>query len=234
MYTKGGTTVKKWLITITAIVVGCVVALWYFQERYVKEEPLSQKEAIDHIETLYNGKVKYIEKQGHQYEMELLRNGSTYEVVIDVNTRQVQDLQLKKAATKRRLSEAEIRKYVMEYASGNIESVLVEDRYYKVIIENEHKIKNLTMDAYTGVILSEEDTLKDVNMPMEEETVISEQKAIQIALQELKGDIDSVDYKETADGGYYEIEIESENDEVTILIHGVTGEVMSVEWDEDD
>lgn len=225
---------KKWLITITAIVVGCVVALWYFQERYVKEEPLSKKEAITHIQTLYNGEVKHIEKQGQQYEMELVRNGATYEVVIDVNTRQIQDLRLKEAAKKRLLSEAEIRKYVTDYAHGKIESVILEDTYYKVTVENERKIKNLTMDSYTGVIISEEDTLKDVNMPMEEETVISEQKAIQIALQEQKGDVDSVDYKETDDGGYYEVEIESDNDEVVILIHGVTGEVMSVEWDEDD
>ena len=90
------------------------------------------------------------------------------------------------------------------------------------------------MDGFTGVILSEIDTVKQANIPVEEETILSEHQAIQIALKELKGEVDSVDYKETADGGYYEIEIESDKDEAVILIHGVTGDVMSVERDEDD
>lgn len=109
-----------------------------------------------------------------------------------------------------------------------------EDTYYQMKVENERKIKNPTIDGYTGVIISEADTVKEANTPIEEETVISKHKAIQIALKELKGEVDSVDYKETADGGYYEIEIESDKDEAVILIHGVTGEVLSIERDEDD
>lgn len=225
---------KKWLVAITVIILICAVALWFFQGYSIKEEPLSKKEAIAHIENLYNGQVKHIEKQGHQYAIELLREGATYEVAIDASTRQITDLRLKEAAKKRLLSEAQIRKHLTDYAPGEIESLILEGIYYKVKIENERTIKNLTMDAYTGAIISKEDIPREVDKPKKEETVISEQKAKQIALQELKGEVDSVEYKETEDGGYYEIEIESDDDEVAILIHGVTGKVISVSRDEDD
>lgn len=225
---------KKWIITVAALVAVCSVAFWYFQDRFMKDKPLSQEEAISHIETLYNGEVSYVEADGHVYEMEFLRNGAIYEVELDANTRQIQDLQVKEAAQKTRLSEATIRKYVTQYVPGTIQSVRLVDHNYQVIVENERRIKTLTMDGYTGAILSETDTVKEADTPIKEETVLSQHQAIQIALKELKGEVDSVDYKETADGGYYEIEIESDKDEAVILIHGVTGEVLSVERDEDD
>ena len=115
---------KKWIITVAALVVVCSVAFWYFQDRFMKDKPFSQEEAISHIETLYNGEVSYVEADGHVYEMEFLRNGAIYEVELDANTRQIQDLQVKEAAQKTRLSEATIRKYVTEYATGTIKSVL--------------------------------------------------------------------------------------------------------------
>lgn len=225
---------KKWIITMATFVVVCAVAFWFFQESFVKEKPLSQEEAISHIEKLYNGEVSLVEADGNVYEMEFLRNGATYEVEIDAHTRRIEDLQVIKATQKSLLSEASIRKYVTQYVSGTIQSVQLTDHTYQVIVENERKIKNLTMDGYTGVIFSEIDTLKEADTPIKEETVLTKQQAIQIALKELKGEVDSVDYKETTDGGYYEIEIESDKDEAVILIHGVTGEVLSVERDDDD
>ena len=225
---------KKWLIWITVVFLVCAVALWFFQERFVKEEALSKKEAITHIENLYNGQVKHVEKQDNQYEMELLRNGATYEVAIDANTRQITDLLLKEAPEKLLISEAQIRKHVTNYAPGEIESVILEDPYYKVEIENKHTVKKLTMDAYTGAIISETDTTKEVNEPVDEQIVISKQQAIQIALKELKGEVESVTYENTADGGYYLIEIETkEEEEAVFQIHAVSGDVMSVTWDED-
>lgn len=224
---------KKWLITITVIIIVCAVALLFFQERFAKEEPLSKKEAITHIQSLYNGQVKHIKKQGNKYKIELLRNGATYEVAIDANTRQITDLLLKDALKKSLLSEVQVRKYVTDYAPGEIESIALENTYYKVQVTNDNKIKNLTLDAYTGEVISEKDAPKEVNKPDTEKVVISEKNAIQIAQQELKGEVDSVKYKETADGGYYLIEIESDNAEAIFEIHGVTGKIMSVRLEED-
>ncbi|WP_313470607.1 PepSY domain-containing protein [Lysinibacillus sp.] len=56
---------------------------------------------------------------------------------------------------------------------------------------------------------------------------------MQIALGQLTGEVDSVDFEETAEGGYYLVEIETQDDEATFQIHAVSGEVLSITWDDD-
>ncbi|KOS66330.1 hypothetical protein AEA09_16390 [Lysinibacillus contaminans] len=219
---------KKWLIPIIVIVISCAVALWFLQNRFFNAEPISEKEAIAHIESVYSGRVEHIEKNDHFYKIQLTRNGATYNVEINANTRQITDLTLKEGATTPLLTEAQVRKVVGDYMPGEIESVTLKDTYYDVKVESENIIKSLKIDLYTGEVLSETETIKEADKPSNVEAVISEQQAIQIALQELKGEVDSVDYEETTDGGYYLVEIESDNNEAIFQIHGVSGKVLSV------
>lgn len=222
---------KKWMIPIIVIIISCAVAFWFLQHRFFNVEPLSEREAIAHIESLYNGHVEHIEKDDHYFVVELTRNGATYDAIIDTNTRQITDLTLKEAAAPPLLTEAQVRKVVGDYTPGKIEGVALKDTYYEVKVESENVIKSLKIDRYTGDILSETESIKEVDKPSSEETVISKQQAIQIALKELKGEVDSIDYEETEEGGYYLIEIETDNEEAIFQIHAVTGEVMSVGWD---
>lgn len=62
---------------------------------------------------------------------------------------------------------------------------------------------------------------------------ISSDEAIQIALDTVYGEVDDVDL-ETENGQlYYFIEIETSDDlEAEIQIHAITGEVISIEWDD--
>lgn len=62
---------------------------------------------------------------------------------------------------------------------------------------------------------------------------ISEQEAIQIALDTVKGEVDDVDLESSNGQLYYFIEIETADDlEAEIQIHAITGEVISIEWDD--
>ena len=63
-------------------------------------------------------------------------------------------------------------------------------------------------------------------------TILSEQKIIAIAQKQLKGEVDSVEFYETADGGYYLVEIETTEDEATFQIHAITGEILSISFDD--
>lgn len=224
---------RKWLIAIVVSVVVCTAALWFLQDRYFKEEPLSEKEAIAHIAGLYKGHVEHIEKEGQAYKVQLTKQGATYEVAIDANTRRITDLTLKKAAEKPKLTKEQIRKFVADHTAGEIDDITLQDTHYAVKIKGESALKILTMDVYTGEILSETAEPIKVKEPTGVETVISKQQAIQIALQQLKGEVESVEYEEMEDGGYYLIEIETKNEEAVFQIHAVTKKVMSVEWDED-
>lgn len=68
--------------------------------------------------------------------------------------------------------------------------------------------------------------------PKQPPTVITEQQAIKIALKEVAGELDSIDFNQTTDGGLYEIEIEQNDDEVLVLVHAITGEILSIKYED--
>lgn len=224
---------KKWLIAIVVSVVVCAATLWFLQDRYFNEEPLSEKEAMAHITGLYKGHVEHIEKEGHTYKVQLTKQGATYEVAIDANTRQITDLTLKKAAEKPKLTQEQIRNLVATHTPGEIDDITLKETNYAVKVKGENAITSLTLDIYTGEILSETTEPLAVEEPNKPGIAISGQQAMQIALQQLKGEVESVEYEESEDGGYYLIEIETKNEEAVFQIHAVTKKIMSVEWDED-
>lgn len=62
---------------------------------------------------------------------------------------------------------------------------------------------------------------------------ISSEEAIQIALDTVYGEVDDVDLEDENGQLYYFIEIETSDDlEAEIQIHAITGEVISIEWDD--
>ena len=230
MYTKGGTAMKKWMLVIVVIILLCSGVIWFVQHRYFYVQPLSEAQAIRHIETIYNGHVTQVEKQGDTFKMLFTRDDVKYAAILDVTTQQVTDLILKEGHSKLLLTEKQIRQMVKkEY--GEVESVMLTDSIYTVRVENEEIQKDLTFDGYTGELLAEK-KVEPQEQPTEE-PIITEQQAIQIALKQLKGEVDSVDFEETPEGGYYLVEIETQEDEATFQIHAVSGKVLSVTWDDD-
>ncbi|SIT74644.1 PepSY domain-containing protein [Edaphobacillus lindanitolerans] len=61
---------------------------------------------------------------------------------------------------------------------------------------------------------------------------ITENEAAAIALKEVSGELDDVDYEESDDGGYYIVEIEAGDMDAEVQIHAITRKVMSVVWDD--
>ena len=64
--------------------------------------------------------------------------------------------------------------------------------------------------------------------------LISENQAIKIALGQLKGEVEDVEFVQTSDGGYYLVEIDDDDqdDEATFQIHAISGKILSVTWDD--
>ncbi|WP_342442250.1 PepSY domain-containing protein [Lysinibacillus sp. FSL K6-0057] len=221
---------KKWILIIVVIILLCSGVIWFIQNRYFYVQPLSEAEAVRHIETIYNGHVTQVKKQGNTFEMLFTRENVKYAAILDVTTQQVTDLIMKEGQSKLLLTEKQIRQMVKkEY--GDVESVMLTDSIYTVRVENEKIQKDLTLDGYTGDVLTERKV--ELQGQSIEEPIITEQQAIQIALKQLKGEVDSVDFEETSEGGYYLVEIETQEDEATFQIHAVSGKVLSVTWDDD-
>lgn len=64
---------------------------------------------------------------------------------------------------------------------------------------------------------------------------LTEQQAIAIAKKQAVGTVEDIEFYPNANGGYYIVEIENDNDDgedVTLQIHAITGKVLSVSFDD--
>ena len=62
--------------------------------------------------------------------------------------------------------------------------------------------------------------------------LLTEQQVISIASAQFTGEVEDVDFENTADGGYYLVEIDTAEEEVTVQIHAITGKILSVSFDD--
>lgn len=68
--------------------------------------------------------------------------------------------------------------------------------------------------------------------PVEKPVLLTEQQVISIVSAQFTGEIEDIDFENTADGGYYLVEIDTAAEEVTVQIHAITGKILSVSFDE--
>ncbi|MBM4760784.1 PepSY domain-containing protein [Bacillus sp. B15-48] len=68
----------------------------------------------------------------------------------------------------------------------------------------------------------------------EQVRTISEKEAVAIALKEINGEVDDIDLESSGGIIYYLIEIERDEDdeEATVQVNAISGEVMSIMWDD--
>jgi len=63
--------------------------------------------------------------------------------------------------------------------------------------------------------------------------LITEEEAIQTALQKINGTLEEIELKQSNEESYYLVEIEKNGEkEGTVQIHAITGEVISITWDD--
>ncbi|MHA6260464.1 PepSY domain-containing protein [Sporosarcina sp. CAU 1771] len=162
------------------------------------------------------------------------------------------------------IPEQEIREWVATTYAGEVERISLQeangDPVYDLAYSKDQNLVKMTVNALTGEVISEE-VKSSVNKPVEEpakenvekpvtqpektpvkkpateKVLITREKAIEIALSQLKGEVEYVEFESTSDGGYYLVEIEQDNEdsddlEAVFQIHAVSGKIMSVTWDD--
>ncbi|WP_188205612.1 PepSY domain-containing protein [Alkalibacillus aidingensis] len=107
-----------------------------------------------------------------------------------------------------------------------LEFVEEEEPYYELIIEGEEASTYMMIDAYSGSILSLE---REEKTP---ETVVTEEEAIEIALNEVEGELEQVAIREVDGILYYVVELIVDDEQVLLQINAFSGQIQSVTWEE--
>ena len=158
------------------------------------------------------------------------------------------------------LSERQIASRVEALYGGVIDNTIKQDDVYFVTFSTAQATYEVTVDEVNGrfsnltliyeqpsVIqndTNDEETTSDSqpdsqvepkpSTPTTEQKpiLLTEQQVISIASAQFTGEVEDVDFENAADGGYYLIEIDTEEEEVTVQIHAITGKILSVSFDE--
>ena len=209
----------KWIVLcISIILIGFLITI--AGKQLITPHELTTKEISERIEQVYNAKIQTIVEKDDSFLASFNKNGSIFEVNIHAVTGQLSNLTLvhKKIEPP---AKAEQKDTTTE-ESSKTEQPKTDTKTEQP--ENEPKTERpKTTAPNTGKV--------ETQQPKPVKPLLTEQQAIAIALKEVPGELDSVEFKSSADGGSYFVEIEQE-DEVTVQIHAITGKILSIQYDD--
>lgn len=236
----------KWMLGLVILMLAVsIFVIWNIQDRYFETEELTIQEAASQIETLYSGKVESFEQKGDIFYLLLDRNDSIYEIHIDSETGNIISFSKADIDTPDALdikTEEEIRTLLTSENKGTIQKIKLYQNgltpQYLVELTKDGALKTLVVHAKTGKIISEKTKEQTPIKPTV--TAISSEKAKQISLAQLNGNVQYVTFEQSNDGGYYLVEVSTAEQRAVFEIHAITGKVISVtrhhysQDDEDD
>lgn len=201
---------KRWFIPLIFVIVGVSAAGLYIVSLFEEEEYLSSDEITSRLEQMYEGTVDKIDEKKDFYIAEMTRAGAVYAVEVDAVDGNV-------------LSMKHLRD--VEEVTAIVDEVISEEEEQEPVVEESEQ-----------PVAPEENVIPASEEAPASQVSISKEEAIEIAFTQLRGDVESFEFENTSDGGFYLIEIEQDNDdgddyEAIIQVHAITGEVMSVKWD---
>lgn len=236
---------RKWILMASAtILFGVAVLAFILFPRSSPEVTIEQ--ANETVISLYGGAVEETTESGDSYKVEFQRSDGRYSALVNRQNGQVESMELmKKTEAGKEITEQQAEEIALEQADGTIDSVAYneERNEYDVKVKEETQLSTVVLSAATGEVRKISQEPMEASAPVEKpepepepDRVITRDEAIGLAKKTLNGEAQEAEFVQTADGGYYLVEIENDqtDQEATIQIHAIRGDTMSVEWDEDD
>ncbi|SDO16778.1 PepSY domain-containing protein [Halobacillus aidingensis] len=139
------------------------------------------------------------------------------------------------------LTESDIREKVQTQYNGEITDVTSTEGHYLATIELEEGVYEVAVLKKDGRIsdikpikkFQNNDSTSGSQSENTKTQPITEEKAKAVALNEIEGEVDDIDFESEGDPAFYLVEIERPGgEEATVQIHALSGEIMSVTWDD--
>lgn len=164
-----------------------------------------------------------------------------------------------KPSAEERITATQLTTQLEHMYEGKVSELKLEGQEYVAHVQRVDGIYEVRTDTQYGNVLSltliqstegtEPETTESVveEKPVEKEEItepattrIAQSQAIEIAKSQVSGTVEDVEFEDSETGGYYLVDIEqppvqSDDDdgaEATVQIHAITGEVISVIWDD--
>lgn len=232
-----------WVTICTIIIIIAFESWQQFGKLSPSADMLTEQEAQTLVEKRYQGKVTLLKLDNQQYQIELQKQNQLYVIKLDAKNGKILSFDESETTLssngptsdtplKVELPEEELKQIVQNTVSGSLVSFEKIDTNqqpsYKAIVNEGEKQTTIIVDAVSGTILST--TSLVINQPPKR---LTESEAINIAISQVQGQVDDIWIDTEGDLTYYLVKIETNDDrEATVQIHAITGDVMSVRWDD--
>ncbi|GAB6927645.1 hypothetical protein JCM10914A_16280 [Paenibacillus sp. JCM 10914] len=170
---------------------------------------LSSDEAVEHVLGQYDGEVMETVREGDAYRLVLQSETGRYELRVDAYTGGMVSIN--------QLSAAEPEP----------------DTGLEPNPDSEGPVNQ--PDSAEGPTEGAPGDPKDPGAADFPTTMITKEQAVKLSLEKVAGTIEDVEYRESKRSRYYLVEIEqADGREATVQVHAITGEIMSLTWDDED
>lgn len=235
---------RKWFWPATIGLAASIVAMVLFVVLRGDGEVMAADDVEEKIASLYGAEeVTDVVDDGDRYNVSFTRSDGEFMVSVDSADGAV--VSIEKTGGPDMLSESVMKKKIQEQFGAKPDDLVLEGDVYKATIEEETKTTIVQADALTGEILEESvadkspapedkptDEADKPEPPPKPPVRLTENEAVAIALEEVPGQLDDVDYEESDSGGYFLIQIESGEREAEVQVHAISREVISLIWDD--
>lgn len=206
---------KKIALSVGVLAIASVLGLGIYHSNASQAEPKLSSEEIDDIVTSqYPGTITEmeLEKDSNQviYEVEITEDGKEYELKLDGNTGEVLKIKEKEMVKKQTddTDQHPKKKQAQQQANDQVDQ------------------KNQSQSE------TNENRPDQQDKRNQQKTVIDADEAVQIALKEFSGTVESVELDEDDLRLIYEVEIEAGDEEAEVEIDAYTGEVLVIDIDD--
>ncbi|MFT8322868.1 MAG: PepSY domain-containing protein [Bacillus sp. (in: firmicutes)] len=220
---------RKWVYILFLILLAAAI-LFMSISFFMKKEYLSEEEVKKIVTSKYDGEVTSIQEGKDVFKANLENNKGNYLISVQAMTGKILDIKiLSKNERQHPVTEEAAVKYVQSAYKGELKSVkeVVENgvRYFQVELEENKEVNSFFVNRQSG----------EISVINQHKTgMIEEETAEEIAREQVEGTIDDIDVEEEDNQLVYEINmITPQKKEVTIYINAYSGDITSINWDED-
>ncbi|PQD96295.1 hypothetical protein CYL18_06795 [Pradoshia eiseniae] len=144
--------------------------------------------------------------------------------------------------SKTTFGEAEIKNRVSSLYNGEIQAIAKKKNQYEVTFRKNDFIYQVLVNEEEGTFsdlkVIKEGAKEEIDTPEEspaeqdELKPLTKEEVVKIARSQFEGSVDDVEFIATDDGGYYNVDLENQEDEATLQIHALTGEIITITYDD--
>lgn len=234
---------RKWMFMgIATVLIGVIAAAYLLFPRSASNV-VDAQQAEEAVISVYGGQVEKTVLDGNQFKVEFVREDGRYIALVNQDNGQVEKVEAVQGAAPEepeQLTEEQAGAIAAKETGGTVEEIrfLKEQEEYEIHLAGEKGPQIVILSSISGEIRKitpvTEETEPEPKPEPEPGPVLTEAQAIEIAKKTLDGEVQEVSFADDSDGGSYLIEIENDqlDKEVTVQIHAVRGETLTVEWDD--